>query len=495
MQNKIGYSIGKFLNNSQFFNLISQYFLRKKTKRKIAYDYWIWRKFRLIPEDIFTTAFTFLIVISFFALILYITFENSFLCVIILLVAYCGYYYLLNAPYDEVKKDKLFFELYFDRLILDYSLLLEISNKDDDIFFHILEDVEKTLKSRKYESQGLIRLVYRGIIPEKVFPKNLSLSERLNDFLENISLYHKSSQLNLADYSQEMKMNAGNYAIETKLSFYFFFSIFFPFGISLISMVQLLDFMLFLILLIVFPLLSYKIREIVLFSTMKIFGLEEEDLKEIRKFILILEQLSRYLEFYPPEYSILQILKTQNKQADLSQTQNMDLNSLFSSLATSFKSKKIRIIIENLQKLIKQDSIYARDKINHIKNRLIMQKNIQKQRIQLIKAHKIKVFCFVIILPIILGIMCSLYPIFSNSAFFGVDLQYSDLSNGLGFVTTNPVQFPIYFCGLMVFAIVSGINFSKVLLEKNAFKMVFLSCLIFLISFWIANIFLMVNLM
>ncbi len=494
MKHKKFYSIGKFLNKFHFFNLISQNFIKKSTKRKTTYDYWIWQKFRIIPEEIFTTAFIFLISAAIIALIIYLLNKNSLFCVMILLIAYCGYYFFLNAPYDEVKKDKLFFELYFERLILDYSLLLDISNKEDDTFFNILENIEKTLKSKDYEGRGLIRLIYGGIIPEKVFPKNFSPSRKLNDFLENINLYRNSSQLDLADYSQEMKMNAGTSTLETKLSFYFFFSLFIPFGISLISMVQLLDFMWFLIILIIYPLLSYKIREIVVFSTMKIFGLGEEDSKELREFNLILEQLSRYLDIYPPEYCILLILKNQRIQVNLSQTQNLGLTPLFLSLSNNFRSKKIHLIIDHLQKLIKQDSASARDKINRIKNRLSIQRNIQKQRIQQIKAHRIKVICFILILPMILGILSSLYPIFSNSALFGVELQDMHVLNGLGIGTTNLVQFPLYYCGLMVFTITSGMNFSKLLLEKRSVKIVVLSCLIFVISFWIGDIFLKINL-
>ncbi len=494
MRHKRVYSIGKFLNKYHFFNLLSQNFIKKKTNRKITYDYWIWQKFRIIPEEIFTTSFMFLISAAIIALLIYVLYKNSLACVMILLIGYCSYYFFLNAPYDEVKKDKLFFELYFERLILDYSLLLDISNKEDDTFFNILEHIEKTLKSKDYESRGLIRLIYGGIIPEKVFPKNLTPSRKLNDFLENINLYRTSSQLDLADYSQEMKMNAGTSTLETKLSFYFFFSLFFPFGISLISMVQFLDSMLFLILLIIYPLLSYKLREIVAFSTMKIFGLGEEDSKELRKFNLILEQLSRYLDIYPPEYCVLLILKNLKKQTNLLQKQNLGLEPLLSALSKNFNSKKIHLIIDHLQRLMKQDSASARDKINRIKDRLSIQRNIQKQRIQQIKAHRIKIICFILILPLVLGILCSLYPIFSNSALFGVDLQDTPFLNGLGFGTTNPVQFPLYYCGLMIFTITSGMNFSKLLLEKRSFKIIFLSCLIFVISFWIADVFLKINL-
>ncbi len=494
MKHKKIYSIGKFLNQYHFFNLISQNFVKKKTNRKTTYEYWIWQKFRLIPEEIFTTSFIFLISAAIIALLIYILLKNSLSCVIILLIAYCGYFFFLNAPYDEVKKDKLFFQLYFERLILDYSLLLDISNKEDDTFFKILEDIETTLKSNDYERQGLIRLIYGGIIPEKVFPKNFSPSRKFNDFLENIELYRKSSQLDLADYSQEMKMNVGTNTLETKLSFYFFFSLFIPFGIALISIVQSLDFMFFLVMLIIYPLLSYKIREIVVYSTMKIFGLGEEDSKELRKFNLILEQLGRFLDIYPPEYCLLLILKDHKSHANLLQNQNLGLNPLFSSLSRKFRSKKILIIIDHLQKLIKQDSASAREKINRIRNRLNIQRNIQKQRIQQIKAHRIKVICFIIILPIILGILCSLYPIFSNYALFGVDMQDKGFLNGLGIDTANSIQFPLYFCGMMVFTLTSGMNFSKLLLEKKSFKIMLISCLIFVISYWMGDSFLKINL-
>ncbi len=493
MNNKKIYSIGKFVNKSNFFHAISRDFMKKTTSRKIEYDYWIWQKHGIIPEDIFTTSFLFLISAFLFTLI-FVIYWNSILTMIILIIAYCGYYFLLNAPYDEVKKDKLFFELYFDRLALDYSLLLEISNEDQDIFFPILEDIEKTLKSKNYESKGFARLVYGGIVPEKIFPKNFSPSKKLNDFLENIELYKNSSQLNLSDFSLEMKMNAGNYAIETKLSFYFFFSIFFPFGISLLSVVQLLDVTFFSISLIIFPILSYKIREMVLFSSMKIFGLQEEDLKEIWRFNLILEQLNRYLDLYPPEYSMLLILKNQVIKENRLKKQNLGLSQLFANLSGNFMSKKIKLIIKNLQKLLQQDSVFARDKIIRIKNRLSLQSNIEKQRIQQIKAHRIKVFCFIIILPIVLGILCSLYPIFTNNALFGLDLPNPDVLAGLGFQTLTPVQFPLYFCGLLFFAVLSGINFSKLLLEKKGFKIIVLSCLIFVGSFWIGYLFLKLNL-
>jgi len=489
------YSVGKLLNKSHFFYALSKNFVKKHNSRKVIYDYWIWKKYNVTPEDIFS--FNFLILISglILTLILFSLIKNSVLSIIIFLISYSSYYYFQSLPYNEAKKDKIFFELYFERLILDYSLILEVYNADEEVFFQILEDIEKMMKLKNFDDRGFFHLIFRGIVPEKVFPKNFSPLQKLNDFLENLNLHHKSSQLNLIDYSEEMKTHAGNYSIETKLSFFFFFSIFYPFGVSLLAVVQLLDLSFFLTVLVLFPLFCYKIREMVLLSTIRIFGLEEESSKELKTFILFLDQFGRYLEFYPPEYALLLVFKNLNFQENLIKNQSFSIKNLFSYLLDVFKSNKICNILTILQNLIRRDSRNARDKIILIKNRLQLQINIQKQRVQQIKAHRIKIFCFILILPIIFGVLTSLFPLFSNFSILGFEFETFEFLDGLWYETQFSITFPFYFFGLLFFTIISGLNLSKLLLEKNSNKLVVLSCLVFVFSFWISMLFLNFNLM
>src|SRR4030042_1651632 len=363
------YSIGKLLNKTHIFNNISKNFVKKRNSRKVLYDYWIWKKYNVTPEDIFSSNFLILISGLIFTLILFALIKNSLFSFFLLLISYSIFYYIQNVPYNEVKKEKIFFDLYFERLILDYSLILEVYNEDDDVFFQILEDIEKTIKLRTFEKHNFFKLIFSGVIPEKIFSKNLTPSRKMNDFLENLNLYYKNSELNVSDYSQEMKINAGNYSIETKLSLFFFFSIFYPFGVSILAVVQLLDISFFLMILILFPVFCYKIREMVLISTIRIFGLEEENINELKDFILFLEEFGRYLEFYPPEFAMLLFLKKTNFHKNQFMIQNRSRKNLFSCVQNAFKLNKICILLTNLEKLIRKDSKNARAKIILIINR------------------------------------------------------------------------------------------------------------------------------
>ena len=478
------YSIGKIINKSHWLNLICRNFVKKNKDRKTTYDYWLWIKYELIPEEIFAISFLIMIIGLILTMMLWLLTNNILISSLVLLVTISFYYYLQISPYFEAKKDKFFFERSLEQLLLDSSLILESSAEDEEVLFPIYQDIQRLMKFGKKTTKS--NRIFRGnplIGTKSLFDLNITPSKKLNLFLKNIELYAQKYQINLTDFSQEMKMSLNNQALDTKLSFFFFFAIFYPFGVSLLSLIQLVNVASFSVVLAIFPIICYKIRDLVLFSSLKMIGISFEDLKEITTFIALLEGLYINLDFFPPDYAILMTYKSIFPKSRNYSKDKICLNSIFQIVASHFTSNRIKILISYIQKMILKDSKVAHEKIHLIKERLNVQKSIEKQRIRQLKAQKIKIYCFLLVLPIILGIIAGLYPLFSEIT-LGVG-NFQDVFTIGNFMSPNEFSVnPIFFfVGLLSFSLISSYNFTKVMLQQRTFPLMLLTCLIFIISF------------
>jgi hypothetical protein len=207
------------------------------------------------------------------------------------------------------------------------------------------------------------------------------------------------------------------------------------------------------------------------------------DLKELAKWIDFLDNLCINLESFPPDYAILLTYKIvfQGKKSLINT--KISLASIFLLIYNHFTSNRVKILISYVEKLILKDSKIAQSKLRKMNERLKLQRSIGKRRIQELKAQKFKIYCFVFVLPIILGVLAGLYPLFSSIMEISGKITIADVLEYGSFSSSWQINPVLFFFGLLLFALISTYNFSKIILQQRWFPLLLLSCCIFLITF------------
>lgn len=346
---------------------------------------------------------------------------------------------LFISPLLSYKFNQYLYKYYFEKgkelnsylylIKIDYSLIQIIKGKKEDIILEFIKLIINYNFPISEDFKKILSNIHAGESPENELVKFISPSRDFNMFLSNILTYRLEDPLE-NKFNNELEESFKVYLKEltTKISIIFFVGIFFPIGLSFfVTFFPIKRIFILISIPIYLFLLNYLFRKFIDIDHY-FMGIIKTNSQSERKmfleFINLIERFSKYLENnISPERAFIKAYFDKNKNnlilksiinLDLMEFLNgsLDFNELMRIIKNKLDSYRYAIIFNSFRKILEQD---ARISSNKIKEILIVLKNhikLERKINVIIKGERIKVYVFIVLLPVILGTLGSLFSFF-----------------------------------------------------------------------------------
>ena len=379
---------------------------------------------------------------------------------------------------------------------LYFSLIQNSLSANSDFIIHFINMIKDYDLSISQNFKNILNLIQLGEKPEKLLSELILPSKDMNLYLNQLITLNFQPNILINDYTQktlEKKFNVFLKQIDSKLSIIFFISLFLPLTLSILILFHNIIFLnLFPILLgYYFFLRSLNKRflkqDFYLIGLLKDYSKEEKEkfnqfLSFLTNFALNLSKnLSPELAFinsysdFKSKHGILRINFEQNVSRLLNFS--ITLEELFSNINYELNSPRYKLILKVLIKLLTLDSYFSNKKIFEILKIISRHQKLERKFETILKGEKFKVLLYNFLLPVIVGGVGGLFPIFSQmQKNFMNDL---DIIN----IALNIDTF-IIFTALLISILISSNLFANILKYKRKASLMLLSASTFICSFF-----------
>jgi hypothetical protein len=350
------------------------------------------------------------------------------------------------------------------------------------------QDFGGVLKCFKYFHAQLLN----GIPAEAILLDHTSISKELTNFLHDCTDMKKiestlSQRENFLDYRIFLK------SLESRLVIIIAESIFLPMISNLFFIFNIASFIVgFSLVLVHFILLRVMTKGLL----MKRFGLFSHvdsvlvgSGDEIDHFITFFEDFGTLLKNNAPEYAYLLYAqgytKTDAALAQEFRTNMIDppsLDLLLSRLSTRVQSIALKTILFMLSRLQSLAGPQADLLLRGIASELRQQREIENERVSIVKGERFKIVVLVLCLPFMLAVISSIFPkiILASQLNSSIDLLPAIFSIPSGYLSTA-----FFFCMNAAFTLLSVNVLTRIVSLQNRARICLLSMLLFLAIFMI----------
>ena len=290
--------------------------------------------------------------------------------------------------------------------------------------------------------------------------------------------------------------------IESKLSILFFFGLFFPLGLSFLILFQRINYFVLISILPLFYISLKALNKKFLKNNFFLLGLlnnySKEEKAKFNEFVFFLLSFTMNLQKNSsPEVAFVRTY-SQNVhhfnildkplKSQISQLVNFScsFNEMLENLQFELKSIRYKIILDMIGKLVAQNAYLSHEKITEILNEISVHQTLETKLEIIIKGEKFKVLLFLFLLPMIIGGIGGLFPLFNfimGNAFFSASLRFSIL-----FELLFSYDFVIIFFSLLFCVYTSSHFFLEIISYERKRILIVISNVIYIIAFFSAFI-------
>lgn len=411
--------------------------------------------------------------------------------------------YMFNIKlFKQVNKKEIEINALLYLVKIYYNLMqkaLEINSDFAVIFIKLIKDYNLPVSENFKE---IIKKIQEGETPERELNKIITPSEDFNTYLKELLICNFDYQQginSIDENSLEKRFKIFLKQIESKLSIIFFIGIFYPLGLSFLILFQRINIIFIIILLPVFLFILKILFRKFLKTDHYLIGLLNEYSKIERKrydeFLLFLKGFAMNLERrLSPETSFLNSY-SQNKthmvilsipfQTEISKLLNFNCSfeEMLDSLKFQLKTLKYGIILDIINRIIKQSAYDSSSKIFQIIEIINKHKKLESKLEIIIKGEKFKVFLFLFLLPTVIGAIGGMFPFFIL-LIENINLDLFIPQNFFNLILTKDVF--ILFGSLLFCNTLTSFYFLKIIRIENRSLIIFLIDFIYVLIFFLS---------
>jgi len=491
----------------RFYQIIHSYKIPKlkfqelNKRYKIIYK----REFNVYENDVNKANFI-IFIISFNVLLISLIFltKLSFLLILsfsFLLALMVSFLFSKRLNNEIIKKENQLNALLY--IVKIYFSLIQKSHGDKaDHAINFIKLISEYRLPISREFRKLLNKVQLGENPEVLLSKIITPSLDFNLYVKELLLTNFSNSYKLNEKSLEKKFRKFLREIESKLSILFFFGLFFPLGLCFLILFQRINYFILISILPLFYISLKALNKKFLKNNFFLLGLlnnySKEEKAKFNEFVFFLLSFTMNLQKNTsPEVAFVRTY-SQNVhhfnildkplKSQISQLVNFScsFNEMLENLQFELKSIRYKIILDMIGKLVAQNAYLSHEKITEILNEISVHQTLETKLEIIIKGEKFKVLLFLFLLPMIIGGIGGLFPLFNfimGNAFFSASLRFSIL-----FELLFSYDFVIIFFSLLFCVYTSSHFFLEIISYERKRILIVISNVIYIIAFFSAFI-------
>ena len=491
----------------RFYQKIHSYKIPKLKFKELDNRYKIIYKkeFNVYENDVNKANFIiFLIFFSIFLIPLMFLTKFSFILIVsfsLLLALIISYFFSRRLNNEIIKKENQLNALLY--IVKIYFSLIQKShgNKADHAINFIRLISEYKLPISK-EFRKILNKIQLGENPEVLLSKIITPSLDFNLYLKGLLLSNFSNSYKLNEKSLEKKFRKFLREIESKLSILFFFGLFFPLGLCFLILFQRINYFILISILPLFYISLKALNKKFLKNNFFLLGLisnySREEKAKFNEFVSFLLSFTINLQKNSsPEVAFVRAY-SQNEyhysildkplKSHISQLVNFacSFDEMLENLQFELKSIRYKIILDVVGKLVAQNAYLSHEKISEILNEISVHQKLENKLEIIIKGERFKVLLFLFLLPIIIGGIGGLFPLFNfvmGNTFLSGSLSFSVL-----FELLFSYDFIIIFFSLLFCIYISSHYFLEIISYERKRMLIVISNMIYVLAFFSAFI-------
>lgn len=438
----------------------------------------------LIPL-LFLTKFSFILILSFS----------------LLLALIISYFFSKRLNNEIIKKENQLNALLY--IVKIYFSLIKKSHGDKaDHAINFIKLISQYKLPISKEFRKILNKIQLGENPETLLSKIITPSLDFNLYVKGLLLSNFSNNYRLKEKSLEKNFRKFLREIESKLSILFFFGLFFPLGLCFLILFQRINYFILISILPLFYISLKTLNKKFLKNNFFLLGLisnySREEKAKFNEFVSFLLSFTMNLQKNSsPEVAFVRAYSQNERhfsvldkplKSYISQLVNLScsFDEMLENLQFELKSMRYKIILDVIGKLVAQNAYISHEKISEILNEISVHQKLENKLEIIIKGERFKVLLFLFLLPIIIGGIGGLFPLFNfmigNISFSG-SLSFSVISELL-----FSYDFIIIFFSLLFCVYTSSHFFLEIISYERKRMLIAISNMIYIIAFFSAFI-------
>ena len=402
--------------------------------------------------------------------------------------------------YHDINKKEVEINAMLYLIKLDFSLIKKTLKANSDFYLSFIRLIKEYQLPILNHFKHILVKIHEGEIPENELMRIITPSRDFNQYLKNLLINNFDDTYSLDEPTETtLEKNFKIYLkeIQSKISIIFFIGVFFPIGLCFLILFQLVNIITLIVLIPFFLIiLNYLCRKFIRINTYMIGVLNDYsgvEKKKFNEFLLFLNGFAANLKNnLSPEKAFLKSY-SQNKNLFIvlertiknQLSRLLNFNCSFHDMIQYFKlelnSTRYIVILDLIEKFVTENPYYSTEKIFEILHILHNHQKLERKLEIIIKGEKFKIFFFIFLLPILIGAISGMFTFFIlmtrniNSITPAILFDYNNLMN-------------FYYILLIFIVFTSSIsitsnNFLKVIKYRKKSLIIFISNLIFILTF------------
>ena len=479
------------------YNIPRFRFRKLDTRYKLMYE----KEYNLHENDINKASFI-VFLISFISIFITSNFLLIFNLVQIfsysLIFSLFFSYSFNNKFYKEILKKENQLNAFVYVIRIYFSLIQKSVGNSADLpinFIRLISDYNLPIKK---EFRKILNKIQLGQNPEILLSNVITPSIDFNSYLKKLLISNFTYNETLTENSVEKKFRQYLREIESKLSVFFFIGLFFPLGVCFLILFQKINLILLVIMLPLYFILIKTLNKKFLRNDSFLLGLlnnySKEEKAKFHEFISFLKSFTLNLQKNTsPEIAFINSYSQNKSQIVLmnspikSQITNLlnfscSFEEMLENLQIEINSIRFKIILDVIGKLVSKNAYVSHKKINELLNEISKHQKLERQLEIIIRGERFRVLFFLFLLPIVIGGIGGLFPMFNimiNNISFSSSIHLSSLLE-LFF----SYDFVVIFLALWFCVYISSYYFLKIISYERKSILIITSCIIYIVAFF-----------
>jgi len=469
------------------------------------YNYIFRSEYGIEQEDIDKATFI-IFIFSFMSLFSFSLIFLSFPITIIICYSFiisiiCAY--IFNSRlYKVVYKEEMKLNALLYLIKIYFSLLQKSLSNDSDFAVLFIQLIKEYNLPISKSFKAIIKKIQEGGNPEKELINFISPSRDFNKYVRGLVLDNFKNQIVFVKNDSnvlEEKFKIYLKQIETRLSIIFFAGLFFPLGLGFLLLFNSINLYFLVFLVPLFFLIQNFLFKKFVKSDIFLLGLlnnyNKNEKKNFEEFLLFLKRFALKLKnklspekafvtsYFSHKDQLIKLSKPLDKQVNRLLNLNCSFSEMMDFLQYELKAFRYWIIIDVLKKILVENTFESSKKILELLNLISKHRKLERKLELIIKGEKFKVLIFYFLLPIILGAIGGMFPLFVSIIDF---TSFNNMDSANFFILITSHEFLITFLCLLACNLISSYYFLKIISYERLLFLLFFSCILFVIIFFVS---------
>ncbi len=410
----------------------------------------IYKKEYKIDENDINKASFLIFLISFIVLFITSIIITNFSLIIIIIYSFLLaliFSYTFNIRfYKDIKQKEKQINALLYLVKIYFSLIQKSLGENADYSINFIKLIKEYKLPISKDFGEILSKIQLGQNPEALLSELITPSEDFNSYLKSLLLSnfsHNNIRNGFSENSLEKQFRTYLREIESKLTVLFFIGLFFPLGLCFLILFQRINYFLLISILPLFFLSLKFLTKKFLKNDFFLLGLinnySKKEKTQFDEFISFLISFTMNLKRnISPEIAFIKSYSQNKRQFNLLEkplkTQiskllnfSCSFDEILENLHFELKSIRFKLILDVIGKIVAENAYLSHEKITDIINVISNHQKLENRLEVIIRGERFKVLLFLLLLPIIIGGIGGLVPLFnfviSNVTFnFGFNL-------------------------------------------------------------------------